>query len=98
MTTADEVPDPQNLSLWLDLNGERMQEGHTSDMIFSVAEILSYMSRYMRLQPGDVIATGTPHGVGMGLKPQRFLQAGDEMHLSVEGLGEQRQSVVAQDD
>jgi 2,4-diketo-3-deoxy-L-fuconate hydrolase len=98
IVTADEVPDPQNLGLWLDLNGERKQDGHTSDMIFSVAEIISYMSRYMLLQPGDVIATGTPHGVGMGLKPQRFLKAGDEMHLSVEGLGEQRQTVVAHND
>ena len=95
LVTADEVPDPQDLALWLDLNGERMQEGHTSDMIFSVAEIISYMSRFMTLQPGDLIATGTPHGVGMGMKPQRFLKAGDEMRLSIEGLGEQHQVVEA---
>ena len=93
LVTADEVPDPQDLALWLDLNGERMQEGHTSDMIFSVAEIISYMSRFMTLQPGDLIATGTPHGVGMGMKPQRFLKAGDEMRLSIEG--EQHQVVEA---
>lgn len=95
LVTADEVPDPQNLKIWLELNGKRVQDGNTSDMIFSVAEIISYMSRYMTLQPGDLIATGTPEGVGMGMKPQRFLKAGDEMRLGVEGLGEQRQSVVA---
>lgn len=95
LVTADEVPDPQNLKLWLDLNGERMQEGSTATMIFGVAEIVSYVSRFMTLKPGDIIATGTPPGVGMGRKPQRFLKAGDVMTLGVEGLGEQRQKVVA---
>ncbi|MET4806001.1 fumarylacetoacetate hydrolase family protein [Limibacillus sp. MBR-115] len=95
LVSADAVPDPQALQVWLDVNGERMQEGDTSDMIFSVAEIISYMSRHMLLQPGDLIATGTPHGVGMGLKPPRFLKAGDEVRLGVEGLGEQHQTAVA---
>lgn len=95
LVTADEIEDPQNLPLWLDLNGETQQLSKTSDMIFSVAEIISYMSRFMRLVPGDLIATGTPEGVGMGQKPQRFLRAGDVMTLGVEGLGEQRQEVRA---
>jgi 2-keto-4-pentenoate hydratase/2-oxohepta-3-ene-1,7-dioic acid hydratase in catechol pathway len=88
--SADEVPDPQNLNIWLKLNGETMQDSHTSDMIFSVAEIIADMSKYMRLQAGDIITTGTPGGVGMGLKPQRFLRAGDVMTLGIDGLGEQR--------
>ncbi|MGM0584089.1 MAG: fumarylacetoacetate hydrolase family protein [Pseudomonadota bacterium] len=95
LVTADEIPDPQALSLSLRLNGETMQNSTTADMIFSVAEIISYMSRFMRLAPGDVIATGTPEGVGMGLSPQRFLKPGDEMELTVQGLGTQRQQVVA---
>ncbi|WP_397544370.1 fumarylacetoacetate hydrolase family protein [Roseovarius salis] len=95
LVTADEVPDPQALSLSLTLNGEVMQNSSTADMIFSVAEIISYMSRYMRLQPGDIIATGTPEGVGMGRDPQRFLKPGDVMELAVAGLGAQRQEVVA---
>jgi len=95
LVTADEVPDPQALSLKLALNGEVMQSSSTADMIFSVAEIISTMSRYMRLQPGDIIATGTPEGVGMGRDPQRFLRPGDVMELGVEGLGTQRQEVVA---
>jgi len=93
LVTADEIPDPQNLALSLKVNGEQRQNSNTSDMIFSVAEIISYMSRFMVLQPGDLIATGTPEGVGMGLKPQRFLQPGDVMELQVEGLGHQVQSV-----
>lgn len=97
LVTADEVPDPQALSLRLALNGEVMQSSGTGDMIFSVAEIISAMSRYMRLQPGDIIATGTPEGVGMGRDPQRFLRPGDVMELTVEGLGTQRQEVVAAD-
>ncbi len=88
--SADEVPDPQDLNIWLKLNGETMQNSHTSDMIFSVAEIVADMSKYMRLQVGDIITTGTPGGVGMGLKPQRFLRGGDVMTLGIEGLGEQR--------
>ncbi len=95
LVTADEIRDPQNLDVWLEVNGERMQEGNTSDMIFSVAEIISYMSRFMTLQPGDLIATGTPQGVGMGMKPQRFLKAGDLVRLGIDGLGEQEQQVVA---
>jgi 2,4-didehydro-3-deoxy-L-rhamnonate hydrolase len=95
LVTADEIADPQNLELWLKLNGETVQDSSTSDMIFSVAEIISYMSRFMRLVPGDIITTGTPAGVGMGMKPQRFLKPGDVMELSVEGLGVQKQKAVA---
>ncbi len=93
--TADEVPNPQDLPLSLKLNGVTVQDSTTADMIFSVAEIISYMSRFMRLVPGDIITTGTPAGVGMGMKPQRFLAPGDVMELTVKGLGEQRQKAVA---
>ncbi len=95
LVTADEVPDPQALRLHLKLNGETMQDSDTSDMIFSVAEIVSYISQFMELRPGDIIATGTPSGVGMGQNPQRFLRPGDVMELEVEGLGSQRQEAVA---
>lgn len=95
LVTADEVPDPQALRLTLALNGETVQDSDTSDMVFGVAEIISYMSQFMQLLPGDIIATGTPSGVGMGMKPQRFLRAGDVMELEVEGLGRQRQEVIA---
>jgi 2,4-diketo-3-deoxy-L-fuconate hydrolase len=95
LVTKDEIPDPQNLSMWLDVNGERMQNGSTKTMIFNVAQIVSYVSHFMILEPGDVITTGTPPGVGMALKPPRFLKAGDEVALGIEGLGEQRQRVVA---
>ncbi|HZH52067.1 MAG TPA: fumarylacetoacetate hydrolase family protein [Microvirga sp.] len=95
LVTKDEIPDPQNLSMWLDVNGERMQTGSTKTMIFNVAQIVSYVSHFMILEPGDVITTGTPPGVGMGMKPARFLKAGDVMTLGIEGLGEQRQRVVA---
>lgn len=88
--SADEVPDPQDLRLWLKLNGEMMQDSNTADMIFSVAEIIADMSKYMRLRVGDIISTGTPSGVGMGQKPQRWLRAGDVMELGIDGLGEQR--------
>lgn len=98
LVTKDEIPDPQNLSMWLDVNGERMQTGSTKTMIFNVAQIVSYVSHFMILEPGDVITTGTPPGVGMGMKPQRYLKAGDVMTLGIEGLGEQRQQVVAFDD
>ncbi|WP_304309546.1 fumarylacetoacetate hydrolase family protein [Pseudacidovorax intermedius] len=94
LVTRDEVPNPQRLSLWLDVNGERMQTGSTRTMVFGVAKIISYVSQFMTLMPGDVIATGTPPGVGMGMKPQRFLRAGDTMTLGIEGLGEQVQPVV----
>jgi 2,4-didehydro-3-deoxy-L-rhamnonate hydrolase len=95
LVTKDEVPDPQNLSMWLEVNGERMQTGSTKTMIFNVAKIVSYVSHFMILEPGDVITTGTPPGVGMGMKPQRFLKAGDVVSLGIERLGEQRQRVIA---
>lgn len=95
LVTADEIPDPQALNLTLSLNGAVQQNNTTSDMIFGVREIVSYMSRFMALLPGDVIATGTPEGVGMGQKPQRFLRPGDVMELQVAGLGIQKQQVVA---
>jgi 2-keto-4-pentenoate hydratase/2-oxohepta-3-ene-1,7-dioic acid hydratase in catechol pathway len=95
LVTADEVPDPQRLSLWLDVNGERMQDGNTSTMVFGVAQLVSYVSRYMTLEPGDLIATGTPAGVGMGR--QRFLKPGDTMRLGIAGLGEQSTTVHAWD-
>jgi 2-keto-4-pentenoate hydratase/2-oxohepta-3-ene-1,7-dioic acid hydratase in catechol pathway len=93
LVTRDEVPDPQNLHLWLEVNGESMQHGSTSKMIFGCAEIVSYLSHFMTLLPGDIIATGTPPGVGMGRKPPRFLTAGDTLRLGIAGLGEQRQVV-----
>ena len=95
LVTADEVPDPQTLRLWLSLNGKVVQDSNTDDMIFSVAEIVSYMSRFMKLMPGDVISTGTPSGVGLGMKPPLFLKPGDVMELEVEGLGRQRQEAEA---
>ncbi|MFL5130642.1 MAG: fumarylacetoacetate hydrolase family protein [Microvirga sp.] len=95
LVTKDEIPDPQNLSMWLDVNGERAQNGSTKTMIFNVAQIVSYVSHFMILEPGDVITTGTPPGVGMGMKPQRYLKAGDVVSLGIEGLGEQRQRFVA---
>jgi 2-keto-4-pentenoate hydratase/2-oxohepta-3-ene-1,7-dioic acid hydratase in catechol pathway len=97
LVTTDEIPDPQNLDLSLDLNGMRMQTGNTSTMIFSAAELVSYISHYMTLQPGDVITTGTPPGVGMARNPRVFLKPGDEMALRVSGLGEQHLKVVAED-
>lgn len=97
LVTRDEVPDPQDLDLWLDLNGEPMQRGNTRTMIFGVAQLVSYVSRFMTLLPGDVIATGTPPGVGMGRKPPRYLRDGDVVTLGIGGLGEQRQRVRAQD-
>ncbi len=93
--TADDVPDPQTLELTLDVNGTRMQHGNTRDMIFSVAQIVSYLSHFMTLQAGDLIATGTPAGVGMGCKPPRFLHPGDVVELEIQGLGRQRQDIVA---
>jgi 2-keto-4-pentenoate hydratase/2-oxohepta-3-ene-1,7-dioic acid hydratase in catechol pathway len=97
LVTTDEISDPQNLDLSLDLNGERMQTGNTATMIFSVAELVSYISTYMTLMPGDVITTGTPPGVGMARNPRVFLKPGDEMVLRVQGLGEQGLTVVAED-
>ena len=94
LVTPDEVGDPQSLGLWLDVNGTRYQDGNTNTMIFPVSKIISYLSECMSLQPGDVIATGTPPGVGMGMKPQVFLRAGDTMRVGVEGLGVQAQRIV----
>ena len=94
LVTPDEVGDPQSLGLWLDVNGTRYQDGNTNTMIFPVSKIISYLSECMSLQPGDVIATGTPPGVGMGMKPQVFLRAGDTMRVGVEGLGIQAQRIV----
>ncbi len=96
LVTRDEVADPQNLNMWLDVNGERRQAGNSKTMIFTVAEIVSYVSRYTTLQPGDVICTGTPPGVGMGIKPEPiYLNVGDTIHLWIEGMGEQQQRVVS---
>jgi 2-keto-4-pentenoate hydratase/2-oxohepta-3-ene-1,7-dioic acid hydratase in catechol pathway len=95
LVTADEIADPQALDLWLDVNGERMQSGSTKTMVAGVHRLVSYISQFMSLQPGDVIPTGTPPGVGMGMKPQRWLKSGDEMRLGITGLGEQRQRVRA---
>ena len=95
LVTRDEVPDPQNLDMWLDVNGQRMQTGNTRTMIFGVAHLVSYVSHFMTLMPGDVITTGTPPGVGMGKNPQVFLKPGDVMSLGIKGLGEQRQKCVA---
>lgn len=94
LVTPDEIGDPQALDLHLDLNGERMQTGNTTSMIFSVAHVISYLSHMMTLHAGDVIITGTPPGVGMGMTPQRFLKAGDVMELGIQGLGKQRQRVM----
>ena len=93
LVTPDEAGDPQTLDLTLDLNGKRVQAGNTATMIFTVAQIIAHLSEMMTLHPGDVIATGTPPGVGMGMKPQRFLRAGDVMELGIAGLGQQRQDV-----
>ncbi len=95
LVTRDEIPDPQVLKMWLTVNGETMQVGSTRTMVFGVAHLVSYVSQFMSLQSGDVITTGTPPGVGMGKTPPRYLQAGDVMELGIEGLGRQRQTVVA---
>ena len=95
LVTPDEVPDPQNLRLWLDVNDQRMQDGNTSSMIFGITHLISAISGYMTLMPGDIIATGTPSGVGLGQNPPVFLKPGDVMRLGVEGMGEQRQEVLA---
>ncbi len=93
LVTRDEIPDPQALNVWCDVNGTRMQDGNTKTMIFTVAEIVSHLSQLCTLQPGDVISTGTPPGVGMGQKPPRYLKAGDVMELGIDGLGTMRQDV-----
>jgi 2-keto-4-pentenoate hydratase/2-oxohepta-3-ene-1,7-dioic acid hydratase in catechol pathway len=94
LVTRDEVKNPQKLHLWLELNGKMVQNGSTAKMVYGVAHIVAYLSNFFTLMPGDIITTGTPPGVGMGMKPQRFLKGGDSMWLGIEGLGEQRQKVV----
>ena len=94
LVTPDEIADVQSLGMWLDLNGKRVQTGTTAKMIFTVDTIVSYISRFLVLEPGDVITTGTPPGVGLGMKPPLYLKAGDTMALGIDGLGEQRQRVV----
>ena len=95
LVTKDEIPNVQGLSMWLDVNGERRQTGSTSTMIFSVAQCVSYVSQFMTLLPGDIITTGTPPGVGSGMKPPKFLNVGDVVTLGIEGLGTQRQEIIA---
>ena len=95
LATKDEIADVQKLSMWLDVNGQRRQTGSTSTMIFSMAQCIAYVSQFLTLLPGDVITTGTPPGVGMGMKPQQFLNVGDVVTLGIDGLGEQRQEIVA---
>ena len=95
LATRDEVPDPQQIPLWLEVDGKRYQHGSTNNMVFGVAYLVSYLSRFMSLQPGDIISIGTPPGVGMGQEPPTYLRDGQAMRLGVEGLGEQRQTVVA---
>ena len=95
LVTRDEVADPQNLPMWLKVNGQTMQDGSTRTMVYGVAHLVSYLSQFMTLHPGDVISTGTPPGVGMGQKPPRYLKAGDVVELGIEGLGQQRQTVIA---
>ena len=94
LVTTDEIPNVQRLAMWLDVNGQRMQTGNTRTMIFNCAKLVSYCSHFMTLEPGDVITTGTPPGVGLGMKPPKYLKKGDVMTLGIEGLGEQRQMVV----
>jgi len=95
LVTTDEITDPQNLSMWLDVNGKRMQTGNTRTMIFTVAQLVSYVSRYMTLLPGDILTTGTPPGVALGMKEPAWLKPGDVVTLGIKGLGEQRQTIVA---
>lgn len=95
LVTRDEVADPQNLKMWLKVNGETMQDGSTKTMVYGVAFLVSYLSQFMSLQPGDIISTGTPPGVGLGMKPPRYLKAGDVVELGIEGLGTQKQKVRA---
>lgn len=95
LVTKDEVADPQNLGMWLRVNGETMQNGSTKTMVYGVAYLVSYLSQFMSLMPGDIISTGTPPGVGMGMKPPRYLKAGDVVELGIEGLGSQKQNVKA---
>ncbi len=98
LVTADQVPDPQKLRLWSRVNGEPRQDGNTDNMVFSVAQIISYISEFMSLQPGDVVTTGSPHGVAAGFDPPRWLQPGDVLEMGIDGLGTQRHEIVAYDD
>ena len=95
LVTKDEIPDPQNLGMWLTVNGEKMQNGSTKTMVYGVRYLVSYLSQFMSLHPGDIISTGTPPGVGLGMKPQRFLKPGEVVELGIDGLGTQRQTFVA---
>jgi 2-keto-4-pentenoate hydratase/2-oxohepta-3-ene-1,7-dioic acid hydratase in catechol pathway len=95
LVTKDEISDPQNLGMWLKVNGETMQNGSSKTMVYGVAFVVSYLSQFMSLHPGDVISTGTPPGVGLGMKPQRFLKAGDVVELGIKGLGTQKQTFLA---
>ena len=95
LVTKDEITDPQNLGMWLQVNGQTMQDGSSKTMVYGVAHVVSYLSQFMSLHPGDIISTGTPPGVGMGLKPPRYLKAGDVVELGIEGLGSQKQTFVA---
>ncbi|WP_206240401.1 fumarylacetoacetate hydrolase family protein [Novosphingobium terrae] len=95
LVTTDEIEDPENLSIWLEVNGHRHQDGTTANLVFGVAKIVSYLSQFYALEPGDLIVTGTPAGVGLGHKPPVFLKAGDVVHLGIDGLGEQRQNILA---
>ncbi|WP_159949975.1 fumarylacetoacetate hydrolase family protein [Rhizobium sp. 18065] len=95
LVTKDEIADPQNLGMWLKVNGQTMQNGSSKTMVYGVAHLVSYLSQFMSLHPGDVISTGTPPGVGLGMKPQRFLKAGDVVELGIEGLGSQKQTFKA---
>jgi 2-keto-4-pentenoate hydratase/2-oxohepta-3-ene-1,7-dioic acid hydratase in catechol pathway len=95
LVTTDEITDPQVLDMWLDVNGEKRQRGNTRTMIFGCAKLVSYVSHFMTLLPGDIITTGTPPGVGLGMKPPQYLKVGDTVTLGIQGLGEQRQRIVA---
>ncbi len=97
LVTPDEVGDPQNLAMWLEVNGERVQDGSTTTMVYGVAHLISYLSQFFTLHPGDVISTGTPPGVGLGFTPPRYLKAGDKVELGISGLGTQNQSVIDDD-
>ncbi len=97
LVTPDEIADPQNLSMWLKVNGEQVQNGSTTTMVYGVAHLIAYLSNFMTLEPGDIISTGTPPGVGLGFNPPRFLKAGDEVELGIDGLGQQKQVCVGDD-
>lgn len=95
LVTRDEIPDPQDLEMWLEVNGERVQDGSTNTMVYGVAQLVSYLSQFMTLHPGDIISTGTPPGVGLGMNPPKYLKTGDVVELGIECLGNQRQNVIS---